>query len=112
MNIGPVIRKLREAQGETLEELAFAIGTDGGNLSRIERGKQQPALNALIPIAAALHTTPAELIAAACDQAWLAEQPDTEIKLLLRNYRALSSENQQLAHEFVRLLSRLQNEKG
>lgn len=40
MEIGPSIRKARKAKGWTLEELANAVGTDTGNLSRLERGLQ------------------------------------------------------------------------
>lgn len=40
MEIGSLIRKARKAKGWTLEELANRIGTDTGNLSRLERGQQ------------------------------------------------------------------------
>lgn len=40
MDIGQIIRKARKAKGWTLEELAHRIGTDAGNMSRLERGKQ------------------------------------------------------------------------
>ncbi len=113
MNIGSVIRKLRVEQGATLEQLALEIGTDAGNLSRIERGTQQPALCILEPISSALKITPAELIAAACNtdtQTAPAELDD--IKQLLRNYRSLNAENQRLTIEFVRLLSRLQSPRS
>ncbi|AZN37486.1 helix-turn-helix domain-containing protein [Iodobacter ciconiae] len=109
MNIGSVIRKLRVEQGATLEQLALEIGTDAGNLSRIERGTQQPALYILEPISRALKISPAELIAAACDtEAQAVSTELDDIKQLLRNYRMLNPENQHLAIEFVRLLNRLQ----
>ena len=37
------LKKARLAKGETLQAVADAIGTDTGNLSRIERGKQTPS---------------------------------------------------------------------
>lgn len=40
MEIGQIIRKTRKAKGWTLEELANRIGTDAGNVSRLERGLQ------------------------------------------------------------------------
>ncbi|WP_337058199.1 LexA family protein [Pseudomonas sp. USHLN015] len=40
MEIGQAIRKARKAKGWTLEELAHRVGTDTGNLSRLERGQQ------------------------------------------------------------------------
>ncbi|HAR06766.1 MAG TPA: hypothetical protein DCR72_14545 [Pseudomonas sp.] len=41
MKIGEAIRAGRLAKGWTLERLAQEAGTDTGNLSRLERGKQQ-----------------------------------------------------------------------
>lgn len=37
------LKKARMQKGETLQAVADAIGTDTGNLSRIERGKQTPS---------------------------------------------------------------------
>ena len=37
-----VLRKCRKDRGLTLEIVATEIGTDAGNLSRIERGRQFP----------------------------------------------------------------------
>lgn len=37
MKIGAVIREIRQAKGLTLEEVAYAAGTDGGNLSHRAR---------------------------------------------------------------------------
>ncbi|MCB5196179.1 helix-turn-helix domain-containing protein [Deefgea salmonis] len=111
MNIGTVIRKLRLAQGATLEALALEIGIDGGNLSRIERAIQQPAFNMVEPIAAALKITPAELIAAACANETNQAQADVDLTLL-SNYRSLTPANQQLVLEFVLLLNRLNSESN
>lgn len=35
------LRQAREAKGQTIVEVCRAIGTDPGNLSRIENGKQR-----------------------------------------------------------------------
>lgn len=40
MEIDTPLRRLRRARKLTLETVAAAVGTDTGNLSRIERGKQ------------------------------------------------------------------------
>ena len=40
MDIGQRIREARKAKKLTLEDLANQVGTDTGNLSRLERGKQ------------------------------------------------------------------------
>ena len=65
MNIGKVIRALRTERSESLEKVALDIGTDASNLSRIERGLQQPSEEALRAIATALQTSVAELYALA-----------------------------------------------
>ena len=65
MNIGKVIRALRTERGDSLETLAFEVGTDASNLSRIERGLQQPSEDVLNAIAAALQSSVAELYALA-----------------------------------------------
>jgi transcriptional regulator with XRE-family HTH domain len=35
------LRRVREAKGQTIVEVCRAVGTDPGNLSRIENGKQR-----------------------------------------------------------------------
>lgn len=37
------LRLAREARNLTLKQVADAVGTDGGNLSRVERGTQTPS---------------------------------------------------------------------
>lgn len=39
--MNPDIRAMREATGLTIPQAAKRLGTDQGNLSRIERGKQR-----------------------------------------------------------------------
>lgn len=63
MKIGEAIRKLRLELGETQEAVALEAGTNAGNLSRIERCQQQPSLDLVEQIAAALGTTVADLYA-------------------------------------------------
>ena len=36
------LRRAREQRGETIQQVAAAVGVDSGNLSRIERGVQVP----------------------------------------------------------------------
>lgn len=54
MDIGNSIRQARKARGLTLEELALQVGTDTGNLSRLERGKQGVSRELLAKIMLAL----------------------------------------------------------
>ena len=51
MQIGKVIRVLRKERDLSLESLAFDAATDASNLSRIERGMQQPTEEGLQAIA-------------------------------------------------------------
>lgn len=51
MSIGSVIRRARKALNLTLEAVAHEAGTDASNLSRIERGVQQPSIELLQLIA-------------------------------------------------------------
>src|SRR5574343_29906 len=51
MSIGSVIRRARKALNLTLEAVPHEAGTDASNLSRIERGVQQPSIELLQLIA-------------------------------------------------------------
>ncbi|MBZ2188516.1 helix-turn-helix domain-containing protein [Alcanivorax sp. JB21] len=61
MKIGTILRRQRENRFETLEDVAFRAGTDASNLSRIERGLQQPSITLLAQLAAALDTKVSDL---------------------------------------------------
>jgi SOS-response transcriptional repressor LexA len=63
--VGGEIRRRRKALGMTLEELAFQIGGDNGNLSRLERGKQGYSDETLRKIAQALGCSVADLFSGA-----------------------------------------------
>jgi transcriptional regulator with XRE-family HTH domain len=43
MDVSP-IRQVRKQRGQTIEQVAAAVGTDAGNMSRIERLMQRPSL--------------------------------------------------------------------
>ena len=119
MQIGKVIRILRQEQGLTLEELALRIGSDAGNLSRVERGKQRYTPEMLQAIADALKTPVSSLfiraeqkIAAYEVQGKTQEdapRPPNESDVLMSLRRVLSNldaEKQKLLLEFARMLSR------
>ncbi len=122
MEIGQVIRALRQARKETLEQMAYGIGTDPSNLSRIERGVQQPTALMLKTIAVALGTTVTALHARAegvkktskKERDLLGgDQTDytSEAIQLRHSFRTLTPENKHLAVEFVKLLNRTQGVK-
>ena len=63
MNIGKRIRDRRKELGLSADDLAEAIGKDRTTIYRYERGAiEKLPTNILVPIAEALHTTPAYLM--------------------------------------------------
>jgi transcriptional regulator with XRE-family HTH domain len=127
MNIGLIIREIRLAKGLTLEEVAYGAGTDGGNLSRIERGLQRSIPELLERIAATLGVTVSELYQRVeagredrCSQVKEikasytvapAEPQAAAYEALLAKYKKLSEPNQNLVIEFIQLLLRQQKHK-
>ena len=127
MNIGSVIREIRLAKGLTLEDVAYDAGTDGGNLSRIERGLQRCIPELLERIAAALDVPVSVLYqqveAGRVDKgeqvqlikaAYSAKPIDPVVAMheaLLTKYKKLSEPNQNLVTEFIQLLLRHQKQK-
>lgn len=118
MNIGKVIRALRTERAESLEKVALDIGTDASNLSRIERGLQQPSEEALRAIATALQTSVAELYALAEGETLAKSrsttglQPEDLLKdaIQMRKYfRSLTPEYKKVALELVKTLVRVQS---
>ena len=63
MKIGTRIREIRKLKGMTILELATAINSDVGNISRLERNKQGYSEATLSKIATALGVTIADLFA-------------------------------------------------
>ena len=116
MDIGKVIRGIRNERESTLEQVAFDAGTDASNLSRIERGKQHPSMEMLKKIAAALGTTAADIYALAAKNAAVApslhpaldDDYSGEAVELRRHYHLLTAKNRRLVTEYVKLLYRLQ----
>lgn len=63
MNIGQVIKEKRKSIGMSAEELASIVGLSPATIYRYENGDiEKFPLDALEPIAEALHTTPAALM--------------------------------------------------
>lgn len=59
--IGWAIRKVRKAQGKTLLGIATGVGSDPGNISRIETGKQEATESLLRAISAELGVSMSDL---------------------------------------------------
>jgi len=49
--VGLVVRELRKANKESLEALGHALGVAASNVSRMERGEQQPTEAQLLAVA-------------------------------------------------------------
>lgn len=60
--VGGKIRKLRKAQGKTLEQLAQVSGVSAGLLSQVERGRGNPSFSTLVQIAHGLGVSVARLV--------------------------------------------------
>jgi transcriptional regulator with XRE-family HTH domain len=122
MKIGEAIKQLRLERGATQEDVALEAGTNAGNLSRIERCQQQPALELVEKVAAALAMTVADLYAyAEAQQPKVTKSKSTSkgnsednsnaALLFRRGFNQLTPENKHLAVEFVKLLNRTQSGK-
>jgi len=61
-NLGAALRRLRKAQGLTLQQLASRCGLSQPFLSQLENGKAMPSLMALHHVAQALNTTAHSLL--------------------------------------------------
>jgi transcriptional regulator with XRE-family HTH domain len=62
MQIGRVVRQLRDSQGLTLAEAAAAADISPAMLSRIETGRVTPSLETLVSLSGALGVRPATLL--------------------------------------------------
>ena len=63
MTIGSRIRSRRKELGMSQEELALKAGyVSRSSVNKIEIGKQNPPVSVIPALAAALHTTPAQLM--------------------------------------------------
>ena len=61
-NVGPLIRRLRQESGMTLEKLAEESGVSRAMLSSVERGDKNPTLPTLANIASGLGVSMSELM--------------------------------------------------
>ena len=65
---GQVLRNARKEAGLSQEKLAFESGIDRTFVSMLERGVRQPSLTTIFQLAAALDTTPTEMVDQATQQ--------------------------------------------
>lgn len=117
MQIGKVIRALRNERGLSLESLAFDAGTDASNLSRVERGLQQLSEEGMKSVAKALGTSVAAMYAMAEGKRLAgdkdgpfvsADEMGREATQMRKYFRGLSPEYQRIALELVKTLAKTQ----
>ena len=113
MQIGDVLKLRRESRMETLEDVAFRAGTDASNLSRIERGLQQPSLSLLDGLAAALQTRVSDIYlaleASRSIPASKVQEPEpwvADLQRLQRHVRELDEDKRALLVDMAKLLKR------
>ena len=120
MKLGPIIKQRRLELGMSQEALGLAAGTDGANISRIERNQQSPSIELLTQIAVELKMALSELIRRAEDAGTLprGSQALREVGLpfnslaslnLIRSFEALEPRNQKLVREMIRSLARIED---
>lgn len=59
--LGRAVRRVREGQGMTQEQLATASGLQATYISDVERGVRNPSWTVVVTLAEGLGTTPARL---------------------------------------------------
>ncbi len=113
MTIGEILKRYRLKMGETLEEVAYRAGTDPSNLSRVERGMQQPSVALLDALANSLGTRVSDLYREYVDAALPNQvgEPapagwETEMGTLQRNFAALDDTNRRLLIAFCQPLDK------
>jgi transcriptional regulator with XRE-family HTH domain len=114
MNIGQIIRSLREEKGWSQERLALEADMATSNLSRIERGERRLPTTRLENIAAALGTTAADIYAIAegrspatpvqAEDGDAAVDYSEEAVQLRRLFRGLAEDDRRLVVDFTRML--------
>jgi transcriptional regulator with XRE-family HTH domain len=117
MKIGQVIRNLRLAKKATLEDIAFVAEMDAANLSRIERGKQNPTPEVTEKLALAfnLPVSSLYLMAEQTVAPYEISASKEEIKQMTRRleefvtrFMLLSPSNQQIINEFISVMLKAQ----
>jgi transcriptional regulator with XRE-family HTH domain len=98
MNLGQVIKQLRERREWTQDDLARRAGTTAANVSRIESGKHNPGAELLGSIAYVLGVRIYELVAMAegFQPPELAACFDADEEALIRQFRRMEPEEKEL----------------
>jgi transcriptional regulator with XRE-family HTH domain len=111
MNLGQVIRRLREKKGWSQEELAHRVGTTAANLSRIETGKHGASETLTVLLARELGMKVYQLIALAEGVSsprlpGTVRITDKDEDLVLGLYRAMPRDHKELYKAIGRLFAK------
>jgi transcriptional regulator with XRE-family HTH domain len=98
MNLGMVIRQLRERREWTQDRLAWQAGTTAANISRIESGKHNPSAELLGSIAYVLEVRVYELVAMAegFQPPELVAGFDADEEAIVRQFRRMGAEERKV----------------
>lgn len=108
MELGKVIKKLREVRGWSQDELAFRTGTSAANISRIENGKHGAGEALLEALSREFDYKVYQLVALAegVDAPIIPAISNPDEEGLLSNYRAMTEDQRlvfkSVGREFVR----------
>ncbi|MBQ6622605.1 MAG: helix-turn-helix transcriptional regulator [Mogibacterium sp.] len=101
LHIGRNIRYARNRMGYTQEELGYLVHVSSSHISHIENGTTHASLDTIFRIADALHTSIDALLLEQYEYPALAMEYQ-----ILRAYRALSRDQQELVIRFLAILVR------
>jgi transcriptional regulator with XRE-family HTH domain len=98
MNLGLIIKQLRERREWTQDDLARRAGTTAANISRVESGKHNPGAELLGSIAYVLSVRVYELIAMAegFQPPDLVAGFDVDEEAIIRQFRRMATEEKEL----------------
>ena len=111
MNLGKIIRHLREQREWSQDELAFRVNTSAANISRIETGKHWPGTQLLGDLAGVMGLKVYQLVA-------LAEGVQLKVKggkydhdeeIVLKHFRAMPKEQRELFKAIGATFSKVRN---
>jgi transcriptional regulator with XRE-family HTH domain len=117
INVGPVVRRLRERHRMTQQELVEYTGLDRSSsyISSIETGRTSPTIYELEQIARVYQVPLQELLEGGGQEAGASEEASLSDRLgprLAALYESLPPEDQELAVAFLQLLADRQRRRG
>jgi transcriptional regulator with XRE-family HTH domain len=107
MEFGEILRKMREDKGLSQQDLAELAGVQASAISHFELGRRLPSFENIRRLADALNVTSDYLLG----REVVREVAGPEAAALFRDYRALSTEDQQALSKFAEHLAAQKKEK-